>query len=674
MLNMEGKIIQTYPATIVPSGYRLHTIRIPAVAPNAETRMRYSITNNSLIRAHINIYGHPFNPPNFAFVRNFAILERSSWNFGFLDSGCSKHMTGHLDKLINFVSKFIRTIRFGNDHFAAIMGYGDLQMGNILILRVYYVEGLGHNLFSVRTKDEAPKSIIKFLKQAQVSLNATVGITHNTSTARTLQQNGIVERRNRTLVEAARTMLIFSKSSLFLWAEAVATTCYTQNRSLIHTRYNKTPYELLRDCKPKLKYLYVFGALCYPTNDFDDLGKLQPKADIRIFISYSPSKKAYWIYNKRTRQIMETMNVQFDELTHMASEQHGSGPTLQGLTSRHISSGLVLNQDASTSAKPHTKNDWDLLFQPMFDEYFKSPSVVSTPIFVVTLLLSDTIGASSSSSTSIDKDALSLSNSPSIEATNSAINSTNVKPNEKVTEFDSDTFTNPFAPPNKSSAESSSRIVDTSNMHTFQKLPIYTKRWTQDHPLVTIIDDLSKSISTRRQLSTDALWCYFYAFLAKVEPKNYKEAMKESCWIEAILKWIFKVKLDEYGGVLKNKARLVAKGYRREEGINFEESFAPVARIEAIRIFLAYAEHKNIVKALYGLKQAPRAWYNLLSKFLLSQKFVKGVVDLILDLSIVERFINACWITDQEGYAAMSGWDTLLVGVRCLGDQRYKVG
>ncbi|GKB17565.1 retrovirus-related pol polyprotein from transposon TNT 1-94 [Tanacetum coccineum] len=182
------------------------------------------------------------------------------------------------------------------------------------------------------TKDEAPEIIIKFLKQAQVSLNAIVrylrtdkgteflnqtlrnytkdvGITHNTSTTRTPQQNGIVERHNRTLVEAAKTMLILSKSPLFLWAKAVATACYTQNRSLIHTRYNKTPYELLRDRIPELKYLYIFGALCYPTNDFEDLGKLQPKADIGIFIGYSPSKKAYQIYNKRTRQIMETMNV-----------------------------------------------------------------------------------------------------------------------------------------------------------------------------------------------------------------------------------------------------------------------------------------------------------------------------------------------------------------------------
>ncbi|GJT20056.1 retrovirus-related pol polyprotein from transposon TNT 1-94 [Tanacetum coccineum] len=169
----------------------------------------------------------------------------------------------------------------------------------------------------LRTKDEAPEIIIKISKQAQVSLKATVrylridngtefinqtlrnytkevGITHTTSTVRTPQKNDVVKRRNRTLVEAAWTMLIFSKSPLFLWVKTVATACYTQNRSLIYTHYNKTPYEQLKDRKPELKFLHVYDVLCYPTNDFEDLGKLQPKADIEIFIGYSP-------YKRRTR-------------------------------------------------------------------------------------------------------------------------------------------------------------------------------------------------------------------------------------------------------------------------------------------------------------------------------------------------------------------------------------
>ncbi|GKC65471.1 retrovirus-related pol polyprotein from transposon TNT 1-94, partial [Tanacetum coccineum] len=108
---------------------------------------------------------------------------------------------------------------------------------------------------------------------------------------RTPQQNGVVKRQNRTLVEAARTMLIFSKALMFLWAEAMATAYYTQNRSLINTRHCNTPYELVHDKKPDLTFFRVFGALCYPINDSEDLGKLQPTTDIGIFVGYAPNRK-----------------------------------------------------------------------------------------------------------------------------------------------------------------------------------------------------------------------------------------------------------------------------------------------------------------------------------------------------------------------------------------------
>ncbi|GJY55780.1 retrovirus-related pol polyprotein from transposon TNT 1-94, partial [Tanacetum coccineum] len=133
----------------------------------------------------------------------------------------------------------------------------------------------------------------KFVNQTLKAYYEEDGISHQTSVARTPQQNGIFERQNRTLVEVSRTMLIFSKVLLFLWEEAVATACYTQNRSLIQKCHNKTPYELLHDRKPDLSYFRVFGELCYPTNDDEDLGKLKPKADIGIFVGYAPAKKAF---------------------------------------------------------------------------------------------------------------------------------------------------------------------------------------------------------------------------------------------------------------------------------------------------------------------------------------------------------------------------------------------
>nr|GEU67769.1 ribonuclease H-like domain-containing protein [Tanacetum cinerariifolium] len=166
----------------------------------------------------------------------------------------------------------------------------------------------------LRSKDETPEFVIKFLKQIQVGLNKTVryirtnngtefvnqilteyyenvSIFHQKSVSRTPQYNDVVKRRNHALVEAARTTLIFSKASMFLWAEAVASACYTKNQSLIHTRHNKIPYELVHAKKPNITFIHVFGALCYPTNDSDDLRKLQPTTDIRIFVGYPPSRK-----------------------------------------------------------------------------------------------------------------------------------------------------------------------------------------------------------------------------------------------------------------------------------------------------------------------------------------------------------------------------------------------
>ncbi|GJT69334.1 retrovirus-related pol polyprotein from transposon TNT 1-94 [Tanacetum coccineum] len=548
----------------------------------------------------------------------------------------------------------------------------------------------------LRSKDEAPAFIINFLKMIQVRLKETVrrirtdngtefvnqtlreyyekvGISHETSVARSPQQNGVVERRNRTLIEAARTMLIYAKAPLFLWAEAVATACYTQNRSMIRRRHGKTPYELLHNKPPDLSYLHVFGALCYPTNDSENLGKLQPKADIGIFIGYAPTKKAFRIYNRRTRRIIETIHVDFDELTAMASEHSSSGPALHEMTPVSISSGLVPNPPSSTPFVPPTRSDWDLLFQPMFDESLNPPTNVDLQAPEVIAPIPEAVApehavsTGSPSSTTVDQDAPSPSNSPTTQETQTPILSHDVEEDNhdiEVAHMGNDPYFGIPIPEVTSDQSSSSDVIHTIVPPDHQ-VSEHNSKWTKDHPLENII----------------------------VEPKNYKDALTQACWIEAMqeelheferlevwelvpppdkafvisLKWIYKVKLDELGGILKNKARLVARGYRQEEGIDFEESFAPVARLEAIRIFLAFAAHMNMViyqmdvktaflngnlreevyvsqpdgfvdpdkpnyvyklkKALYGLKQAPRAWYDMLSSFLLSNDFSKGSVD-----------------------------------------------
>ncbi|GKB64028.1 retrovirus-related pol polyprotein from transposon TNT 1-94 [Tanacetum coccineum] len=164
----------------------------------------------------------------------------------------------------------------------------------------------------------------------------SVGISNQASSVITPQQNRVIERRNRTLVEAARKTLIFSRAPLFLWAEAIATACYTQNHSIIHRRFNKTPYELINGKKPYISFLHVFEALCYPKNDREDIRKLGAKGDISFFIGYSADSCAYRVYNQRTKKIIEIMNVTFDELSAMTFKQSSSKLGLQSMTSGQI--------------------------------------------------------------------------------------------------------------------------------------------------------------------------------------------------------------------------------------------------------------------------------------------------------------------------------------------------
>ncbi|GJV79962.1 retrovirus-related pol polyprotein from transposon TNT 1-94 [Tanacetum coccineum] len=429
----------------------------------------------------------------------------------------------------------------------------------------------------LRSKDEAPNFIIKFLKMIQVRLQVPVRriktdngtefvnqtlrdyyekvvISHETSVARSPQQNGVVERCNHTLIEVSRTILIYAKALLFLWAKAVATACYTQNRSIVRLRHGKTPYVLLHEKLPDLSFFHVFGALCYPTNDSENLSKLQPKADIGVFIGYAPTKKAFRIYNRRTRRIIKTIHVDFDELTVMASKHSSSGPALHDMTPATIILGLVPNPPPSTPFVP------PLRISPVLSVSTGSPS-----------------------STIVDQDAPSPTNSQTTPKTQSPILPNDVEEDNHdldVAHMNNDPFFGITIPENDSEA-SSSDVIPTV-VQTAAPNSEHVTKWTKDHPLDNIIGELERPVSTRLQLHEQALFCYYDAFLTSVKPKNYKDALTQACWIEAMqeelhefdrlevwelvprpdkvmiitLKWIYKVKLDEMGGILKNKARL----------------------------------------------------------------------------------------------------------------------
>nr|GFA26775.1 retrovirus-related Pol polyprotein from transposon TNT 1-94 [Tanacetum cinerariifolium] len=331
----------------------------------------------------------------------------------------------------------------------------------------------------------SPNIGTEFVNQTLRDYYEEVGISHETSLARSPQQNGVVERRNCTLIEAARTMLIYAQAPLFLWAEAMATTCFTQNRSSIRLRHGKTLYELLHSKLPDLSFFHMFGVLCYPKNNSKNLGKLQPKADIGIFIGYAPTKKAFRIYNRRTRWIVETIHVDFDELTAMASD----------MTPGTISSGLVRPSSPSTSFVPPSINDWDLLFQPMFDELLNPPlSVVNQVAEVIAPIAKvipqvDVDSTGSPSSTTVDQDAPSSSKPLTPTETQSSVSLQDVGNDNldmDVAHMGNDPLLGvPFL--EITSEQSSSTASPQSNVQPNHPMTHHNSKWMKDHPLNNII-------------------------------------------------------------------------------------------------------------------------------------------------------------------------------------------
>nr|GFB09236.1 retrovirus-related Pol polyprotein from transposon TNT 1-94 [Tanacetum cinerariifolium] len=369
----------------------------------------------------------------------------------------------------------------------------------------------------------------------------------------------------------------------------------------------------------------------------------------------------------------------------------GSKPGLQSMTSGHISSGLDLTYAPSTiTTQQPSEGELDLLFEAMYDDYFGGqPSATGRS---VSPDQEPQVHRTSTASTTI-ADTTPIPTNSSSHATNIPITLQDVDELNSNAMVDGNTFVNPFANSSTSAAaSSSSQNVDPSNMHMFYQPYPYEFQWTKDHPLEQVIREPSRPVLTRNQLQSDGDMCMYALTVSTMEPKNVKEAMTNPAWIDLMeeeliqfkrldvwvlvrapdnispltLKWLFKNKHDEEQTVIRNKSRLVVRGYRQEEGIDFEESFALVARMEAIRIFLAYATHKSFTmfqmevktaflhgslkkdvyvcqpegfidadhpshvyklkKALYGLKQAPRAWYTQLLSDLMKSRFEMSMI------------------------------------------------
>ncbi|GJR67645.1 retrovirus-related pol polyprotein from transposon TNT 1-94, partial [Tanacetum coccineum] len=462
----------------------------------------------------------------------------------------------------------------------------------------------------LRSKDETPEVLKDFLTMIQRNLQAPIisvrtdrgteflnktlnaifkeeGIEHQTSTPRTLEQNGVVKRQNRTLVEAARTMLSASKLPLFFWAEAIVTACYTQNRSIIILIHEKTAYHIINDRNPLIKHLHIFGCTCYLISDGENLDKMKEKGDPCILVGYSTQSKGYRVYNKRTRLIVESIHLRFDEIKEM-SETSVANDTSGLVPQRQKASGYdnpdyapeLQNVSPSADTTVLSQQELDLLFGPLYDEFFNDDT------------------------SRVNKYSSPTDNS----APQDTHPSTNIHPTSE-----------PSTPINVHAEENNDNQAEFTN-------PFYSEyRWTKDHPLTQVRRDPSKPVQTRQKLATNPEMCMFALTVSIVEPKNIKEAMAEE---------LHQFELHQFDRL-------------QEEGIDFEESFALVARLEAVRIFVAYAAHKSfpiyqmdvkmtflngplkeevyvaqpnefvdpdnpdkvyrLRKVLYGLKQAPRA-------------------------------------------------------------------
>ncbi|GJR89690.1 putative ribonuclease H-like domain-containing protein, partial [Tanacetum coccineum] len=482
------------------------------------------------------------------------------------------------------------------------------------------------------------------------------GIKREFSVARTPQQNGVAERRNRTLIEAARTMLADFKLPTTFWAEAVNTACYVQNRVLVVKPHNKTPYELFRGRTPSLSFMRPFGCHVTILNTLDYLGKFDGKSDEEFFIGYSLNSKAFRVYSIKTRKVEENLHIRFLEdkpiITDdgpkwlfdidVLTESMNYVPFVAG-TSSNDSGGTEESVGTSHSRK-ETGSSQDYILMPLWKDGSLFDSSVNAsndePQSSSDAGKKDDEGVCKESG--IDDQEKPENSSQYINIVGGSINIASTNFNTGSLNINNVSLTVPVAPLEATHADffSNETEVDMSNITTIYPVPSTPNtRIHKDHSLDRVIGDVKSSVQTRRMINEqgfisdvyegktheDLHTCLFACFLSQEEPKKVIQALKDPSWIEAMqeellqfklqqvwtlvdlpygkraigTKWVYRNKKDKRGIVIRNKARLVAQGYTQEEGIDYDKIFAPVARIEAIWLFLAYASFKDFVVSAF---------------------------------------------------------------------------
>ncbi|GKC25385.1 putative ribonuclease H-like domain-containing protein [Tanacetum coccineum] len=566
---------------------------------------------------------------------------------GVIDSGCSRHMTGNMSYLTDYEEIDGGYVAFGgNPKERKITGKADKSK--------LWHRRLGHLNFKTMNK---------------------------------LVKGNLIRRLPSKLFENDQTCVACQK------AEAVNTVCYVQNRVLVVKPHNKTPYELFHGKTPTLSFMRPFGCPATILNTIDHLGKFDGKADEGFFVRYSLNSKAFKLFNNRTRIVEENLHIRFSESTPNVV---GSGPDwlfdIYALTRimnyEPIVAGTQSNGFAGTKAsdnagqaRKETKPvDKDPRKDSECNDQEKKDNINST----------NTVNAAGTNEVNVvgGKTSIELSFDPNMPALKD-YSIFNFSSNDK-----------------DDGAEADMNNLDT----TIQVNPIPTTRIDKDHPLDQVIRDLQSATQTRKMSKT---WvsqkgnsCIEGSKLDRGYAGRASTIQVTRIWTLVDLpnrkraigtKWVFRNKKDERGIVIRNKARLVAQGYTQEERIDYDEVFAPVARIEAIRLFLAYASFKDFVvyqmdvksaflygkikeevyvcqppgfedldfpdrvykvkKALYGLHQAPRAWYETLSTYMLDNRFQRGKFNKTLFIKRhKDEFYGRPYILLRIASATEEGW------------------
>ncbi|GJT78562.1 putative ribonuclease H-like domain-containing protein [Tanacetum coccineum] len=619
-----------------------------------------------------------------------------------IDSGCSRHMTGNKSYLSDYKEIDGGFVAFGGDPKGGkITSKGKISTGGLICLfakatldesnlwhrrlghinfktmnklvRGNLVKGLpskifenNHTCVACQKEKQHKTSCIENLIDLKVKVircdNGTEfknkvmnqfcemkGIKREFSVARTPQQNGVAERKNRTLIEAARTMLADSKLPTTFWAEAVNTACYVQNRVLVIKPHNKTPYELFLGRKPALSFMRPFGCPVTILNTLDHLGKFDGKADEGFFVGYSTNSKAFRVFNSRTRIVEENLHVKFSEETPniagngpnwlfdidaltksmnykpvvAGNQTNGNAGTKENIDAGQAGKKTVSSQEyillplltSDQSLSKGSKDSPDDGFKPSGEEEKKDSEdpgnedseVPSTKEPRINQEKDANVNSTNNINTASDGN-----NTNNVNTVSSTVNAAGLEDNAAHENIVYGCDDDPNMPNLEEIAysdddEDVGAEADMNNLNTFIPVsPIPTTRLHKDHPLEQIIKDIHSAPQTRRMTKS----------------------------------------VTEH---------------------DYDEVFAPVARIEAIRLFLAYASFMNFIvyqmdvksaflygtikeevyvcqppgfedpefpnkvykveKALYGLHQAPRAWYETLSTYLLENRFRRGTID-----------------------------------------------